>query len=85
MAGLTARPPFPVGPFYLKDCSLHGFAITYATEDELQASGDEINRWLAQGNLKVRIDRVLPLSEAAAAHRLVESRAPLAGKVVLTP
>jgi hypothetical protein len=32
----------------------------------------------------VRIDRVLPLSEAAAAHRLVEGHAPLAGKVVLT-
>jgi NADPH:quinone reductase len=85
MAGLTARPPFPVGPFYTRDCSLHGFAITYASEDELQASADEINAWLARGNLKVRIDRVLPLSEAATAHRLVESRAPLAGKVVLIP
>jgi hypothetical protein len=35
--------------------------------------------------LKVRIDRVLPLSEAQAAHRLVEERAPIAGKIVLTP
>ena len=85
MCGYTARPPFPVGPFYVKRCSMHGFAITYATDAELRASADEINRWLAQGKLKVRIDRVLPLSAAAAAHRLVEDRTPLAGKIVLVP
>ena len=85
MAGLTARPPFPVGPFYVKDCSLHGFAITNADRAELRAASDEINRWLAQGRLRVRIDRVLPLAEAAEAHRLVEDRVPLGGKVVLTP
>ena len=38
----------------------------------------------ANGELKILIDRVMPLSEAAAAHRLVESNAPL-GKVVLDP
>jgi NADPH2:quinone reductase len=36
MAGLDAHPPFPVGAFYTKDCSLHGFAITNATAEELQ-------------------------------------------------
>jgi NADPH:quinone reductase len=36
------------------------------------------------GALKILIDRVLPLSEAAAAHRLVETNAPL-GKVILDP
>jgi NADPH2:quinone reductase len=85
MCGYTARPPFPVGPFYVKRCSIHGFAITYATDAELRASADEINRWLAQGRLKVRIDRVLPLSAAGTAHRLVEDHTPLAGKVVLIP
>jgi NADPH2:quinone reductase len=85
MSGYAARPPFPVGQFYVKRCSMHGFAITFLSEEEQRASADEINRWLAQGKLKVRIDRVLPLSETAAAHRLVESRAPLAGKIVLTP
>ena len=34
--------------------------------------------------LKTLVDRILPLSEAAAAHRLVESNAPL-GKVILDP
>ncbi len=85
MAGLTARPPFPVGPFYLKGCALHGFAVTNATEAELREAAEEINRWLAGGRLRVRIDRILPLSEAAQAHRLVEGRARLAGKVLLTP
>jgi NADPH2:quinone reductase len=85
MAGLTALPPFPVGPFYLKDCALHGFAVTNATGAELRAAPAEINQWLVQGKVRVRIDRVLPLSEAAPAHRVVEDHAPLAGKIVLTP
>jgi NADPH:quinone reductase len=85
MSGYAARPPFPVGPFYVKHCSMHGFAVTYASDAELQATADEINHWLAQGKLKVRIDRVLPLAAAAAAHRLVEDQVPLTGKIVLTP
>jgi len=85
MAGLRARPPFPVGPFYVKGCSMHGFAITHATVEELASSAEAIVGWMAQGKLKVRIDRVLPLSEAQTAHRLVEEHAPIAGKIVLTP
>ena len=27
MAGRDARPEFPVGPFYVKGCSLHGFVM----------------------------------------------------------
>ena len=34
MAGRDARPPFPVGPFYVKGCSLHGFVMFKATPDE---------------------------------------------------
>ena len=85
MAGLKARPPFPVGPFYVKGCSMHGFAITHATEAELSRSAEAIIHWFGQGKLRVRTDRVLPLSEAATAHRLVEERAPIAGKIVLVP
>ena len=36
------------------------------------------------GEFKVLIDRIMPLKEAAAAHRLVEQNEPL-GKVVLDP
>lgn len=90
MAGREARPVFPVGPFYVKDCSLFGFAMFNATPDEQRASSVDINRWLAAGQFKPRIDRVLPLSEAAAAHRLQEENTlqkagTLAGKIVLVP
>jgi NADPH2:quinone reductase len=88
MAGRDARPPFPVGPFYVKGCQLHGFAMFKATPDEQRAAADDINRWLAEGKLRARIDRVMPLDEAAAAHRLQEENTigkagTLAGKIVI--
>ncbi|MGH9773165.1 MAG: zinc-binding dehydrogenase, partial [Candidatus Acidiferrales bacterium] len=70
--------------FYQKNCTLYGFTVTDATAEELNAYAAETNRWLEQGVLKARIDRVLPLSQAAEAHRLVES-GQLLGKVVLEP
>jgi NADPH2:quinone reductase len=88
MAGLNAHPPFPVGAFYTKDCSVHGFAITNATSEELQDCAVAINEWLAKGKLHARVDRVLPLKEAAQAHKLIEEslsgRLKLHGKIVLT-
>ncbi len=90
MAGREARPVFPVGPFYVKDCSLHGFAMFNASVREQRAAANAINRWLTEGKLKARIDRVLPLSQAADAHRLQEESTihqsgALAGKIVLKP
>jgi NADPH2:quinone reductase len=89
MAGRDARPPFPVGPFYVKDCSLHGFAMFNASAAEIRGAATDLNRWLAAGKLKARIDRVLPLAEVIEAHRLQESSTvnqsgELAGKIVLT-
>jgi NADPH2:quinone reductase len=90
MAGRDARPPLPVGPFYVKDCSLHGLAMFNATPSEQRAAAEDINQWLVEGSLKARIDRTLPLSEAAQAHRLQEESTigktgALAGKIVLKP
>ena len=34
MAGRTAKPVLPLGSFYPRDCSLHGFAMFNATPDE---------------------------------------------------
>lgn len=90
MAGREARPPLPIGPFYVKDCSLHGFAMFNATPREQRAAAEDINLWLTEGRLKARIDRVLPLSEAAEAHRLQEQSTihktgALSGKLVLKP
>jgi len=90
MAGREARPAFPVGPFYVKGCSLHGFTVFMATPEEQQDCAEQINRWLVEGKLKANIDRVLPMSQAAAAHRLQEESTvgktgALSGKIVLKP
>ena len=89
MAGRDARPPFPVGPFYVKECSLKGMVMFKATPLEVAESAHEINRWLAEGRLKANISHTLPLAEAAEAHRLQEAATlkgagNLAGKIVLT-
>ncbi|MEO8426518.1 MAG: NADPH:quinone reductase [Verrucomicrobiota bacterium] len=90
MAGREARPPFPVGPFYVKGCSLHGFVMFLATPDEQRACAEDINRWMVEGKLRAKIDRVMALSQAAEAHRLQEEntigkKGTLAGKIVLKP
>lgn len=89
MAGRDARPEFPVGPFYVKGCSVHGFVMFKATPAEQQQCASDINHWLLSGRIKPVIDRTLPLSEAAEAHRLQESHTlqhagSLRGKLVLT-
>lgn len=90
MAGRDARPPFPVGPFYVKGCSLHGFVMFKASHLDQRHAAEEISRWLSTGKLKPQIGKVLPLSQAAEAHRLQEENTlqkagTIAGKIVLTP
>jgi NADPH2:quinone reductase len=88
MAGRDAKPVFPVGPFYTKDCSVHGFAVFNSTLEEQRAAAVDIGQWVSEGRLKAQIDRVLPLSEAAQAHRLqeestVHNKSTLKGKIIL--
>jgi len=90
MAGRDAKPAFPAGPFYVKDCALHGFAMFNSDAEAQRPAADAISDWMAKAKLKARIDRVLPLSEAAQAHRLQEESTVgktgrLAGKIVLKP
>lgn len=90
MAGRDARPPFPVGPFYVKQAKLMGFVMFKAAAEVQAAAARAINAWMASGNLRAPIGSVMPLAETAAAHRLQEeatiSRAgPLAGKIVVEP
>lgn len=88
MAGRETRPPFPVGPFYVKGCSMHGFAMFTFSADEQRSCATAINQWLSEGKLKARIDRVLPLEAAAEAHRIQEDNTlrnsgVLSGKIVI--
>jgi NADPH2:quinone reductase len=90
IAGRTAKPVLPVGPFYVKGLSLFGYAMFNATAAEQRRCAEDMNRWLAEGKLRPQIGKVFPLSEAAAAHRLLEDNTlhgagTLAGKVVLVP
>ena len=90
MAGRDARPVFPVGPFYSKNTSLFGFMILNEAGEDLRAAAEDINHWASAGELKAQIDRVMPLSQTADAHRLqeestVRKTGALAGKIILKP
>src|SRR5204863_1054657 len=54
-----------------------------ATREELLMRANTVFDWLTAGVMKLRIDRVLPLAEAAEAHRALEARE-TAGKVLLS-
>ncbi|HWE38098.1 MAG TPA: NADPH:quinone reductase [Isosphaeraceae bacterium] len=89
MAGRAARPTLPVGSFYPRDCSLHGFAVFNASPDEQRRCADDMNRWVEQGALRPIIGRSFPIAEAAAAEKFLEDNAlggagTLNGKVVIT-
>lgn len=88
MAGREARPPFPVGPFYVKDLTMYGFAMFNASPEEQRICAEDINHWLSQKKLEVLIGKVFPLEEAAAAHQLQEENTlrkagTLRGKIVI--
>ena len=90
MAGRDAKPVFPVGPFYTKDCSLLGLAMFNSTAEEQEAAARDIATWAAEKKLRACIDRIMPLSQAAEAHRLqeestVKKTRQLAGKIILKP
>jgi NADPH2:quinone reductase len=89
MAGRDARPEFPVGPFYVKDLQLIGFAMFNASANEQRVCAEALNAALRDGTWRPRIGRTLPLSEAAAAHQLQEDntlnqQGTVSGKIVIT-
>jgi NADPH2:quinone reductase len=55
-----------------------------ATEEELRWRSAELFEWIRSGAVRIRIDRELPLRDAAEAHRLLESRG-TSGKILLLP
>jgi NADPH:quinone reductase len=59
-------------------------AAYIATHDELSWRAGEILGWIASGKVELRIDRTVPLRDAAEAHRALEARE-TTGKVLLAP
>lgn len=89
MAGREARPTLPVGPFYVKEATLHGFVMFKASWQEQAACAADLNRWMA-GGLRAPIGAVMSLADTAAAHRLQEEgtigrAGRLEGKIVVEP
>jgi NADPH2:quinone reductase len=92
LLALFGQSSGPVPPFDLGQLATKGsLFVTRPTllhymrdrKELLERSGD-LFKWIAAGELKLRIDRTLPLAEAAEAHRLLESRK-TTGKVLLIP
>jgi NADPH2:quinone reductase len=88
IAGRTAHPIFPVGPFYVKGLSLFGFAMFNATQAEQRACAEDINQGLAAGKIQPPVGKVFSLAQAAEAHRFLEENTlgkagTLVGKVLL--
>ncbi len=87
--GQSSGPVEPVDPQVLnRKGSLFltrpSLAHYLADREELLWRTGDLFRWLAAGELEVRIDRVLPLEQAAEAHRHLEERR-TTGKVLLVP
>jgi NADPH2:quinone reductase len=55
-----------------------------ADRAELMGRVNDLFKWIAAGELKVRIDKTYPLAEAAEAHRYLEGRQSK-GKILLVP
>lgn len=69
------------GSLYLTRPSLGAYI---ATRSELLQRAGELFAWVEAGELDVRIDRIFPLVDAAAAHAYIEGRQ-TKGKVLLQP
>ncbi|HYS62046.1 MAG TPA: quinone oxidoreductase, partial [Gemmatimonadales bacterium] len=92
MMVLYGQSSGPVGPFDPQVLSQKGslfltrptLAHYIATRAELLARAGELLGWSKSGKLTVRIERELPLAQAAEAHRQLEGRK-TTGKVLLIP
>jgi len=89
MAGRAAKPALPLGSFYPRNCSLHGFGLFNVKPNEQRPCAEDINRWVESGQLKAIVGRTFPLAKTAQAHQFLEDnthggKGQLLGKVVIT-
>ncbi len=92
MMVLYGQSSGPVGPFDPQVLNQKGslfltrptLAHHIATRAELVGRAGEVLGWIKSGKLTVRIERELPLAQAAEAHQLLQGRK-TTGKVLLIP
>ncbi len=87
--GQSSGPVDPIDPHLLNQkgslfLTRPTIAHYVATPAELHWRAGEVLGWIRDGSLRLRIDRDLPLAQAADAHRALESRQ-TTGKVLLHP
>jgi NADPH2:quinone reductase len=87
--GFSSGPVAPFDPAVLGSkgslfLTRPGLNPYIAAREELVQRAQDLFAWLAAGKLEVRIDRVLPLADAATAHRALEGRETM-GKILLRP
>jgi NADPH2:quinone reductase len=80
-------PPFELnvlngkGSLYVTRPSLGHYV---GTREELEWRATDVLSWIAEGKLKMRVERTYPLKDAADAHRALEGRQ-TAGKIIILP
>ena len=81
-----AVPPKP--PLHLASKSLWltrpKLSDFIATTDELDTRISDLFQWVTSNKLKVRVEACIPLTDAAKAHKLLQSRK-ISGKILLIP
>ena len=86
--GQASGPPPLIDPRRLGNGSLFltrpGLADYTADRDELEHRAGDVLNWVKSGDLKLRVEHVFPLEEAAEAHSQLASRA-TTGKILLIP
>jgi NADPH2:quinone reductase len=86
--GQSSGPVPPVDPLRLWKNSVYltrpALADYVGERTELLERAGDVLDWVLTGKIQLRISRVLPLSEAAEAHRLLQARE-TTGKVLLVP
>jgi NADPH:quinone reductase len=86
--GAASGPADPISPHSLtgKSISLSGGSLAnfISTREELLHRANDVIQGIREGWLKLRIDRILDLSDAVEAHRMLETRE-ASGKILLAP
>ena len=86
--GAASGPPAPMNPGILGRGSLSltrpGLGDYTTTREDLEKRSGDVLGWVKSGELKLRVEHIFQLSDAAEAHRQLEGRA-TTGKLLLIP